>query len=142
MNTAHKQVIPTLLPPGQVETRAGTAQQPSPGTEPTFGFYTICRECCLNPPEALELENTRNIARQLADWLSLMAISTFMQSKVVFKGSLAAELKLSETSASSIPEGQASAFTQSGYTHKNIHMQLWNQNRSEKLPKVAFTFPR
>lgn len=60
----------------------------------------------------------------------------------MFKGSLAAELKLSETSARSSPEGQAYTFTQSGYTHKNIHMQLWNQNRSEKLPKKAFTFPR
>lgn len=90
----------------------------------------------------MELENSRNIARQLADWLSLTAISTFTQSKVVFEGSLAAELKLSETSARSFPEGQAYAFTQSGYTHKNIHMQLWNQNRSKKLPKKAFTFPR
>lgn len=66
----------------------------------------------------------------------------FTQSKAVFKESLAAELKVSETSASSSPEGQAYAFTQSGYTHKNIYVQLWNQNRFEKLPNKAFPFPR
>lgn len=121
MNTAHKEAIPTLLPSGQVETRAGTVQQPSPGTKPTFGFYTMCRQCRLDPREALELENTRNTARQPADWLALTAIGTFTQSKVVFEGSLAAELKLSKTSARSSPECQAYAFTQSGYTHTEIH---------------------
>jgi len=47
MNTAHKQAISTLLPPGQVATRAGTAQQPRPGTKPAFGV-TRCAENVLS----------------------------------------------------------------------------------------------
>lgn len=62
-------------------------------------------------------------------------------SKVVFKGSLAAELKLSATSARSSLAGQAYAPTQSGCTHTHKYTQPWNQNRSKRLPRESFALP-
>lgn len=72
-----------------------------------------------------------------------LAISTFTQSKVVFKGSLAAELKLSEASVRSSLVGQAYASTVCLhiYTHTNIYTQLWKQSSSVQLPKGTFTLP-
>lgn len=116
MNTAHKQPVPTLLTPGQVETRAGT----EPQDHANFYFFTPCAESDVS------------ILGKLWNWkhqkncttAGRLAIGTFTHSMVVFKGSLAAELKLSETSARSSPEGQAYTFTQSGYTQKQTHAAL------------------
>lgn len=70
MNTAHKQTIPTLLPPGQVQTGLGPHGSQALPPSQLLG----CTHCAENaiwiPQEALELER----AGQLADWLSLTAI--------------------------------------------------------------------
>lgn len=81
--------------------KAGTAWQPSPATKSTFGLYPLCRECHLDPQEALELE----YPGQLADRLSLTAINVLTPR--CLREALLQSSSLSETSARSFPEGQA-----------------------------------
>lgn len=86
VNEHCSQTIHPHPPPSRTgSNRAGTAWQPSPATKSTFGLYPLCRECHLDPQEALELE----YAGQLAITHSHQRAHT-----KVFKGSLAAELKL------------------------------------------------
>lgn len=82
--------------------RAGTVQQPSPATKSTFGLCPLCRECHVDPQEALELE----YPGQLAGWLSLMAICVLLTPRCL-REALLQSSGLSETSARSFPQGQA-----------------------------------
>lgn len=123
--------------PPHPRTGWNTGWDRAPGPRQLLFFHTVCRECLVNPGKALELENTRKIARQLADWLSVHSHAAWwclrealLQRSSCLKPQQGALLKVRLTHSHSL------------VTHKNKHMQLWNQNRSEKLPKKTFTFPR
>lgn len=85
MNTAHKQTIPTLLPPGQVQTELGAQSSQALRPNQLLG----CTHCA---------ENAIWILRKLWDWNIQDSWQTGYHSlgahTKVFKGSLAAELKL------------------------------------------------
>lgn len=98
MNTAHKQSIPTLLPPGQVQTGLGLRGSQALPPSQLLGC-THCAESAIWILGKLWNWNMQD------SWLSLTAISVLTPR--CLREALLQSSSLSETSARSFPQGQA-----------------------------------